>query len=482
MSTRKPRAATTTTKAIRAAAIAKAEGEEVPDEKPAKKKRGRPPKNKAAPELPAPAPSSEPEPAEEGVEIVEPDIDDIDWKDEEGIKLTWKLITAIEEGDEIRASLFPPVGANKLSGGKKKSEYQYQLAKILFAAHPKFKEAFAQAKTAKEKKPWYLKIKNRIDTLIKKARSQIEEMGQTGAGIGSEEDIQPGTVFTTKWGESCFMNFESSYPPAHAAKDLIKEDSPWFFHMRSLVGERPNLVHAGLGNNDSEVDMSILLGGDRDADDSSSLAPDDTADLPGQLTRSPSATVIDLDDGSDSDLPQVPTLASANTGVVKRKQPSAVNSSESLDIKPPLKKTRPQPAISRPAEKKTAATKPVTVKDKFAAAVLAEEETAQERLRLKQAKNAGRKEVQLEKLRLQAEAKSAKNKAQLEILRMKMMEEHEYRLASAARRAKPAPGGSQLALWSVHRPFAKPVWGIYVVGSGGGGSGFDFSSDALDSF
>jgi hypothetical protein len=109
--------------------------------------------------------------------------------------------------------------------------------------------------------------------LIKKARGQIEEMGQTGAGIGSEEDIQPGTVFTTKWGETCFMDFESSCPPAHVAKDSIKKDSPWFFHMRSLVGERPNLVHAGLGNNDSEVDMSILLGGDRDADDISSLAP-----------------------------------------------------------------------------------------------------------------------------------------------------------------------------------------------------------------
>jgi hypothetical protein len=79
MSTRKPRVATTTTKAIRAAAIAKAEGEEAPDEKPAKKKRGRPPKNKAAPELSAPAPSSEPEPAEEDVEIVEPDIDDIEF-------------------------------------------------------------------------------------------------------------------------------------------------------------------------------------------------------------------------------------------------------------------------------------------------------------------------------------------------------------------------------------------------------------------
>ncbi|KAJ7844137.1 hypothetical protein B0H14DRAFT_2585386 [Mycena olivaceomarginata] len=126
---------------------------------------------------------------------------------------------AIEEGNKICASLFPPVGANKLSSGRKKSEYQYQLAKILFTVHPKFKEAFAQATTAKEKKPWYLKIKNHIDTtssLIKKARGQLEEMGQTGVEIGCKEDIQPGTVFMTKW--------------AHAAKDLIKKDSPWFFH------------------------------------------------------------------------------------------------------------------------------------------------------------------------------------------------------------------------------------------------------------
>ncbi|KAJ7815341.1 hypothetical protein B0H14DRAFT_3746044 [Mycena olivaceomarginata] len=324
MSTRKPRAATTTTKAMRAAAIAKAEGEEAPDEKPAKKKRGRPPKNKAAPELPAPAPSSEPEPAEEGVEIVEPDIDDIEFVNRSQHS-GWALTTLrLERRRRDQAHL----EINHSHRGGRRNPCQSLFARWRqqtfrweeeervsvparqdpFAAHPKFKEAFAQAKTAKEKKPWYLKIKNRIDTLIKKARGQIEEMGQTGAGIGSEEDIQPGTVFTTKW--------------AHAAKDLIKEDSPWFFHMRSLVGERPNLVHAGLGNNDSEVDMSILLGGDRDADDSSSLAPDDTADLPGQLTRSPSATVIDLDDGSDSDLPPTPILVSANTGVLKRKQPS----------------------------------------------------------------------------------------------------------------------------------------------------------------
>ncbi|KAJ7321251.1 hypothetical protein DFH08DRAFT_818616 [Mycena albidolilacea] len=397
-----------TTKAIRAAAITKAEGEEAPDEKPAKKKHSCPPENKAAPELSTPAPSSEPKPAEE----------DVDY--EEGIKLTWKLIMAIEEGNKIRASLFLPVGANKLSSGKKKSEYQYQLAKILFTVHLKFKEAFAQATTVKEKKPWYLKIKHHIDTtssLIKKAR-------------------------------------------AHAAKDLIKKDSPWFFHAILGWGVSQPGAHRPWERQD------------RDTDDSSSLAPDDTADLPGQLTCSLSATVINLDDGSDSNLPLAPIL----------KQPFAINSSKSLDTKPPLKKTHLQLAISRPAEGKTAITKPVTVKDKFGAAVLAEEETAQECLRHKQAKNTGHKEVQLEKLRLQAEAKLEKNKAQLEILQMKMVQEHKYHLAQLH------TGPSQ--------PQAGPSWhsGAYTghsqsqfreytsLGSGGGSLGFDFSSDALDSF
>jgi hypothetical protein len=37
--------------------------------------------------------------------------------------------------------------------------------------------------------------------LIRKAKENIAEMGQTGTGITSEDEIQPGTSFATKWGE-----------------------------------------------------------------------------------------------------------------------------------------------------------------------------------------------------------------------------------------------------------------------------------------
>jgi hypothetical protein len=39
-----------------------------------------------------------------------------------------------------------------------------------------------------------------VSRLIKQAKEDIKEMGQTGAGIASEDEIRPGTSFTTKWG------------------------------------------------------------------------------------------------------------------------------------------------------------------------------------------------------------------------------------------------------------------------------------------
>jgi hypothetical protein len=150
-----------------------------------------------------------------------------------------------------------------------------------------------------------------------------------------------------------------------------------------LIGEHPNLVLTGLGNNDSEINTSILLGSERDGDDSSSTTFDDATDLPEQLRGSLSgaSTPISLDNASDSDLPQAlaPTLDSVKG---KRKRKSSPDAKSDTDVKPGNKRTKPAPGISQPTPKKAAAAKPVTTKDKFAAAVVAEEETAQQLLKL----------------------------------------------------------------------------------------------------
>ena len=48
---------------------------------------------------------------------------------------------------------------------------------------------------------------------------------------------------------------------------LIKESCPWFFEMRELIGERPNVVPSGLGNGTSEMSMTSFFDGPDQLDD-----------------------------------------------------------------------------------------------------------------------------------------------------------------------------------------------------------------------
>ncbi|KAF8190955.1 hypothetical protein K438DRAFT_1970707 [Mycena galopus ATCC 62051] len=327
------------------------------------------------------------------------------------LTLTWTLITAIEDSEETRESLFPGIGGIKRGGGLPKTHYYDQLAVTCFEEHPTYEESFAKAVTPKQKKAWRLKIKNRIKThvpffiLVEKAKDNIQAMGETGAGIETEDDVQPGTALRTKW-------------------DLIKDDSPWFFHIRTLIASRPNLQPVGLGNNDSEIDNSILF---PTTDTETSSAPDDTRD----------PTVEPVSDSED-DVPPVPTLKSA------LKRASAAED----DVKPVAKRTKPQPATS-PAAPAAPAKKPTNAKDRFAATVLAEEETAQRSLRLKEEKNRSQKEVALAKIKVDADYrlmkgkaraadKKAKKEGQMSLTRLRMEQEHEIRMAQMNAQAGPS--------------------------------------------
>ncbi|KAJ7631787.1 hypothetical protein B0H17DRAFT_1150143 [Mycena rosella] len=187
------------------------------------------------------------------------------------LALMWTLITAIEDDPETSASLFLGAGAILLSGGKPKTHFYLNL------------EAFAKAIKPKEKKAWASLIPA---SLTDKAREHINEMGQTGAGIGGEDGTLSGSELTTKW-------------------DVIKVDSPWFWHMQTLIAARPNLQPVGLGKDNTFHD-----------DDDRSSAPDDIPDLP---TNSPSDSADLIDSDSDADLPSAPMLAQS-TGSGKREQ------------------------------------------------------------------------------------------------------------------------------------------------------------------
>ncbi|KAJ6614407.1 hypothetical protein B0H10DRAFT_2221284 [Mycena sp. CBHHK59/15] len=274
------------------------------------------------------------------------------------IELTWELITAIEEDEEIQDGLFPGVGGIPQTGGKPKKHHYYKLACILFLDHPDYKEIFqinpkhTAVQLNAQRKLWTEKVKNKLAPLVAKARENIIEMGETGAEIASEDDILPGMGLTTKW-------------------DLIKLESPWFFHLQDLIAVRPNLQPDGLGNNDSGYDLS-LLNPSHGGDGSTSSGFDDTQDLPKQLSE-PGP----LDDTSDSDEDLPPTITKAKR---KRKDSDTeFTPNTSKPAAPAPKKTKPQPAVSVPAPPAVPVgpKKTLNAKDRFSDTIVAEEETQQ---------------------------------------------------------------------------------------------------------
>ncbi|KAJ7480395.1 hypothetical protein B0H11DRAFT_2233290 [Mycena galericulata] len=243
-------------------------------------------------------------------------------------------------------------------------------------------------------------------------------MGETGAGMTTEDEILPGTELTTKW-------------------DLIKADSPWFFNVRTLIASRPNLQPVGLGNTDTDIDTSILLS--TQDDDTSSIFDD----LPDQLSSEgpdpelsdvpiASEAPLDISSDSDDDIPDVLTLAG-----IKRPAPATASKTET---KRPKKKTKPAPATSIPAAAGAVVPpKNRSAKDRCSATIVAEEETHQ------RARNDARKKVALKKIEMEGEVRLAKARSKqvekerkLDLARLKMEQEHQFRMAQLQTHAGPS--------------------------------------------
>ncbi|KAJ7125828.1 hypothetical protein C8R43DRAFT_1135145 [Mycena crocata] len=416
---RKHRAATSTVKAKNAAAVAAAEStEDEADDKP-KRPRGRPPKKKE------PVLEVSDGEDDDGKDIymdcsaahgsgsdtarwptnggsywelrtrrklptdyrVSGDMHRVAWTH----TLTWTLITGMEENEAIRTGLFRSPGSVQRSGALPKKHF---LAQICFANNPLYAEAFAKAVTGKPKdqKFWWTKIKNRIKVLTEKARPSIAEMGETGAGLESTDEIIAGTPLHMKW-------------------DEILQDKPWFWHMRSLIGECPNLRPVGIGNNSDEMDTSLLMPQTSDDDPIDVASSDETEDFPQRLADLATDTDHGLrnQDGDDSDDDTPKVIPPQAVKPTKCKRTDSSDKPNAGVCKPATKKTKPQPAVSAPAPAKPMKLK--TTKDKFSAVE----------------KNTARKEIALAKIRAGAQVAVEKMKGKqqerilkLEIARLKL--------------------------------------------------------------
>ncbi|KAF8197818.1 hypothetical protein K438DRAFT_2016517 [Mycena galopus ATCC 62051] len=406
---------------------------------------------------------------------------EVDWKND--VELSTTMVALIGENAEIKQSLFPPCGPNASSqkgGGKPKTNAQWQLAVLLFGSMEKFKDAIAACTTAAQKRVWANKIKNRLVVMAKLTRGFNKEMGETGAGIRNASEINTDVTnkLTTKWAE-------------------IGKKCPWYFEMRELIGQRPNVVFTGLGHSGTPIAGGVILPEEEpvdvdehdelDSTRSGSPIPEGWEPTPEPESRK--RTFHDMDDegagaGSGDDYDPASELILASTPIpfdasegeggegdgdddggsgeggqaisdveepqVDIAKPKAKTGAK-IDRKNPAKPAMSKPAAAAPAAAPKPAKKPKIAE--FADIMKNEEQTRQKELDLA----ALRARVQLKTTEVKGRALDMREQRKLEDrrgkreermmkLRMKELEmKHKHELRMQAARADPLSSASHAA-------------------------------------
>ncbi|KDQ21341.1 hypothetical protein BOTBODRAFT_141596 [Botryobasidium botryosum FD-172 SS1] len=318
--------------------------------------------------------------------------------------LTYQMINLIEDNPDLKRGLFPPVGANSSTnkgGGKAKVEHHLAVCDALFADHPEYKDVYAQATAPREKAKWANRVKNRFspcDRMTKIVTKGVQQMGETGEGIRTEEEI----------------NMELGPNKLTNAWSAIKIASPWFFQLKDLMKDRPSHFPAGLGNSTTDIDMSVMQSqaGDEDGADGEHKGPN---------TNEGSAQ------NTQGDTNPAPAAA------------PAAPATPTSDIQAlPAENVPANPAATSNANKRTADPTPDSQQKKkskvamdFAEVVKSEEKTRQMELDLAKA-NA---ELDAVKVKAKAEVKKAKIQAHLDRKRLRV----ELRMAKLQARMMAAP-------------------------------------------
>ncbi|KAE9388617.1 hypothetical protein BT96DRAFT_1004008 [Gymnopus androsaceus JB14] len=246
------------------------------------------------------------------------------------------------------------------SNSKTKIKYQYMLAQALFTNNEwGYKRLFENnIKEVSGQAWWANKIKLKLEHIKAKVQKAMAQMGETGAGLTSEEQID--------------MSLQNSLMTAWSK---IKKSCPWYFTFHAIIGERPNVTPVGLGNSGTVIDTAFLSTQTPSSassslttfnDDAYSLGIDGDGLNEDEKCGNSDTDVIDFTADSDD------VLIAVKTPAPKQKY------EESEDIKPKL---------GPKAE---------------------EQVTAQTKLKLQESKLASDKEIQLEKIRVAGQMKVGK--------------------------------------------------------------------------
>ncbi|KAF9562394.1 hypothetical protein CPC08DRAFT_761522 [Agrocybe pediades] len=324
-------------------------------------------------------------------------------------ELSQSLLTAISEDQDIKQGLFPAPGGNVSTargGGKKKTVWQWKVAVDIFQNHPQYGPAFQKVldmtpgpPATRAKTVWGDKIKNRIKKMEKIVRDYMAMLGSTGEGIQCEADIDTSqnNQFVNKWQE-------------------VKADCLWFFDMRALIAERPNVVHTGIGNSESVIDMSVFenveLSAVEDHDDGHGY----TATSEGDFNHTENASsepdhYMEL----NSEPSKTAKIEESESIIPAKRKTAEPSDSESTGTG----KTPARAGTSKPAVIKPNAAKKSKLAD-FAAAAQAEEITRQKELELRKVKVEAATKIELERIAARREDKREKREMKLAKLRLKL--------------------------------------------------------------
>ncbi|KJA17756.1 hypothetical protein HYPSUDRAFT_205980 [Hypholoma sublateritium FD-334 SS-4] len=317
-------------------------------------------------------PSPEPDEREEGDGASESDDIDVDWTPD----LTWKLVNSIMDDGVIKQGLFPaPKGNQSISkgGSKSKTDHYWALAEHIFTGDPTYGGVFSRTRTeSADQKTWGRKIKNRLQRIIRDTRGFMGEMGQTGMGImkATELDMSLENHLTNCWSR-------------------IRDKHPWFWTIKSIISERPNIVHTGVGNADDGFDMSYL-GGEPSSDGPSGVENDRAAYESEDWQSIGDAEMPECNNGVQSDA-SIPTEVLGKGKKRKQDDLDSIGNVKkvSVDSVADNKKSKgPRASRSTSATPATSAkkAKPMSGVERFNDLAVREEETTQKALDLRKTK------------------------------------------------------------------------------------------------
>lgn len=178
---------------------------------------------------------------------------------------------------------------------------------------------------------------------------------------------------------------------------------PWYFRMKCILGEHPNVKPVGIGNSNSELDLDVLTSGTQD--DTSGLEDNET---------------IQLDENNDNDDGRNPQVEDQHGAKNKR---SASTAGLDEDVKPksgtPARPNVSKPTVTGPKPKKVKGIEDLTE------IAVAEETTRQKELDLdiqksKEKESRAQARAEVEKAAIEAKREKAKLAHEVELMRLQL--------------------------------------------------------------